>query len=61
MRLYFYSAEQQCLQLDQAGICIYEQKTSLCMCCTETKKQKNTKFFLTNFRILLILSHVCEW
>ena len=25
------------------------------------KKQKKHEVFLTNFRILLILSHVCEW
>ena len=38
-----------------------KQETSVCMCCTGTKKQKKHEVFLTNFRILLILSHVCEW
>ena len=39
---------------------IYEQETSVCVCCTVTKKNKKHKVCLTNFRILLILSHVCE-
>ena len=36
----------------------YEQETSVCMCCIVTIKQKTQ--ILTNFHILLILSHVCE-
>ena len=39
-------------------IYIYERETSVCMCYTITVKQKTQR--LTNFRILLILSHVCE-
>ena len=38
-------------------IYIYERETSVCMCYTITVKQKTQR--LTNFRILLILSHVC--
>ena len=37
---------------------IYEQETSLYMCCTVTKTKH--KVCLTNFRIILILSHVCQ-
>ena len=41
-------------------ICIYlyEQKTSVCMCCVVIKNKKHVS--LTNFRILLILSHVTD-
>ena len=34
-----------------------EQETSVCMCCIVKIKQKNN-VCLTNFRILLILSHI---
>ena len=39
-------------------VCMYEKETSVCMCCTVIKQKTQS---LTNFRILLILSHVCEW
>ena len=42
-------------------IYVYEQETSVCMCCTAQKNNKKHKVCLTNFRILLILNHVCEW
>ena len=40
---------------------IYEQETSVsvCMCCV-VKINKKNNVCLTNFRILLILSHICE-
>ena len=40
-------------------IYIYEQETSVCMCCVAKINKKHV--WLTNFRILLIPSHVCEW
>ena len=40
-------------------IYIYEQETSVCMCCVVKINRKHV--CLTHFRILLILSHVCEW
>ena len=38
---------------------IYEQETSVCMCCV-VKINKKHNVCLTNFRILLIFSHVCD-
>ena len=32
----------------------------VCVCVATTTNKQKTKSFLTNFRILLILSHVCE-
>ena len=32
----------------------------VCVCVAATTNKQKTKSFLTNFRILLILSHVCE-
>ena len=40
-------------------ILIYEQETSVYMCYTVIKIKKH-KVCLTNFWILLILSHVCD-
>ena len=40
-------------------IYIYEQETSVCKCCTVTIKQKIQSLY-DEFRVLLILSHVCE-
>ena len=37
---------------------MYEQETSACMCCVVKINKKHV--CLTNCRILLILSHVCE-
>ena len=42
-----------------AYIYIYEQETSVCKCCTVTIKQKIQSLY-DEFRVLLILSHVCE-
>ena len=39
-------------------VCMYEQETSACMCCVVKINKKHV--CLTNCRILLILSHVCE-
>ena len=40
---------------------MWEQETSVCMCCTVIKKPKKHKVCLINNRILLILSHVRDW
>ena len=36
----------------------YEQEASVCMCCVVKINKKQV--CLTNFRILLILSHLCQ-
>ena len=52
--LYIYIYIYMCVY-----IYIYEQETSVCMCCVVKINRKHV--CLTHFRILLILSHVCEW
>ena len=37
-----------------------KQEISVCMCCV-VKISKNHNVCFTNFRILLIHSHVCKW
>ena len=44
---------------------IYEKETSVCICTAQyyniAQREKTKKVFLTNFRILLIYSYICEW
>ena len=40
---------------------IYMNKKPVCICVPQRQKNKKHKVCLTNFRILLILNHVCEW
>ena len=39
---------------------IYDQETSICICIARRQKDKKYKVYLTNFIIILILSHFCE-
>ena len=39
---------------------VYKYTLHVCKSCTVTKKPKKHKVYLTNFRIHLILSYVCE-
>ena len=39
---------------------IYMSKKPVCVCFAQWQLNEKHKVYLTNFRILLILSHVCE-